>query len=54
VFIAKFAKVRKISEINVLEIGYTIVILKDKNVKVNVLILKSYRIAINDSIYGPK
>ena len=53
-FIAKLAKVRRISEIDALEIGYAVAILKDEDVEVNVLIPKSYRIAINDSIYGPK
>ena len=53
-FIAKLAKVRRISEMDALEMGYAAAILKDGDVEVNVPIPKSYRTAINDSIYGPK
>jgi hypothetical protein len=54
VFLARVAKVKRVSEIDVLEMGYTAAILKDGNIKVSVPIPKSYRAAINDPIYGLK
>jgi hypothetical protein len=35
-----------------LEMGYIVAILKDSDVKVDVLIPKLYRTAVNDAIYG--
>jgi hypothetical protein len=40
-----------VSEIDALEIGYTAAILKDSNVKIEVLIPKLYRIVVNDTVY---
>jgi hypothetical protein len=54
VFLARIAKIKQVSEIDILEIGYTIVILKDNNIKVSILIPKSYRAAINNPIYRQK
>ena len=53
-FLARVAKVKRISEIDVLEMGYTTAILKDSDVEVSVPIPRSYRAAINDLIYRQK
>jgi hypothetical protein len=43
-----------VSEIDALEMGYAAVILKDSDVKIEVPIPKSYRIAVNDAVYRPQ
>jgi hypothetical protein len=53
-FLARVAKVKRVSEMDALEMGYAAAILKDGDVEVSVPIPKSYRAAINDPIYGPK
>jgi Reverse transcriptase (RNA-dependent DNA polymerase)/gag-polypeptide of LTR copia-type len=53
-FLARAAKVKQVSEMDALEMGYAAAILKDGDVEVSVPIPKSYRAAINDSVYGPK
>ena len=54
VFLVRVAKIKQVSEINILEIGYTIVILKDRNIEVNIPIPKSYRSVINNLVYRLK
>jgi len=53
-FLARVAKVKRVSEMDALEMGYAAAILKDGDVEVSVPIPKSYRAAINDPVYGPK
>jgi hypothetical protein len=53
-FLARIAKVKRVSEINILEIGYTAAILKDSNIEISIPIPKSYRAAINNPIYRQK
>jgi hypothetical protein len=53
-FLARAAKVKQVTEMDALEMGYAAAILRDGDVEVNVPIPKSYRAAINDPIYGPK
>ena len=53
-FMAKLAKVKRVSEMDALEMGYAAAILKDGDIEVNVPIPKSYRAAVNDSVCGPK
>jgi hypothetical protein len=53
-FIAKLTKVKRVSEIDILEIRYITAILKNSNIKVNIPILKSYYIVVNDFIYKLK
>jgi hypothetical protein len=53
-FLARVAKVKRVSEMDILEIGYAIVILKDSDIKVYVPIPRSYRAAINNPIYRQK
>jgi hypothetical protein len=48
------ARIKQVSEIDVLEMGYAMAILKDGDAEVSVPIPKSYQLAINDSIYGLK
>ena len=50
-FIARLTKVKKVSKMDALELGYATAILKDSDVEVNVPILSSYRSAVNDPIY---
>jgi hypothetical protein len=51
--IAKLSKVKRVSEMDALELGYAAAILKDGDVEVDVPIPKSYRTAVNDAVYGP-
>ena len=51
---ARVAKIKWVSEIDILEIGYIIAILKDRDIEVNIPIPKSYRSVINDPVYGLK
>lgn len=53
-FLARVAKVKRVSEMDALEMGYAAAILKDGDIEVSVPIPKSYRAAINDPIYGQK
>ena len=50
-FILKAIKVKTISKIDALEIGLAAAILKDRDVKVNVPILRLYKAAVNDTVY---
>ena len=50
-FLLKAIKVKTISEIDALEMGLAVAILKDRDVKVNVPILKLYEAAVNDTVY---
>jgi hypothetical protein len=52
-FIARLTKVKRVSEMDALEMGYAAAILKDGDVKIEVPIPKSYRTAVNDAVYGP-
>ena len=54
VFLVRVAKIKRVSEIDILEIGYIIVILKDRDIKVNIPISKSYRLVINNLVYRLK
>jgi hypothetical protein len=53
-FIARLTKVKRVSEMDALEMGYAAAILKDIDVKVDVPIPKSYCTAVNDAVYGPQ
>jgi hypothetical protein len=53
-FLSWVAKVKRVSEIDILEMGYAIATLKGSDIEVSVPIPKSYRAAINNPIYGPK
>ena len=53
-FLARLAKVKRVSEMDALEIGYAVAILKDGDVEVSIPIPRSYRASINDPIYGQK
>ena len=50
-FLVKVSKVKTISNIDILEIGFTIIILENKDIKVNILILRLYKVVINNTIY---
>jgi hypothetical protein len=54
VFLVRVTKIKQVSEIDILEIGYTIAILKDNNIEVSIPIPKSYRATINNPIYRQK
>ena len=54
IFLVKVAKIKWISEIDILEIRYTIVILKDRDIEINILIPKFYRSLINNLVYRLK
>ena len=54
VFLVKVVKIKQVSEIDILEIGYTIVILKDRDIEMNIPIPKSYRSVINNLVYRLK
>jgi hypothetical protein len=53
-FLAKAGKIKAISQLDALEMGFAAMILKDGDIEVNVPIPKSYRAAINDPVYGAK
>jgi hypothetical protein len=54
VFLVKVEKIKAISKLDVLEIGFATIILKDGDVEINVPIPKLYRVAINDPVYRAK
>ena len=54
VFLVRVAKIKQVSEIDILEIRYTIVILKDRDIEVNIPISKSYKSVINNLVYRLK
>jgi hypothetical protein len=51
-FLAKASKVKTVSEMDALEMGFAAAILKNGDVEVNVPIPKSYEAAVNDAVYG--
>jgi hypothetical protein len=53
-FLAKAEKIKAISELDTLEMGFAAIILKDRDIEINVPIPKLYRAAINDPVYGAK
>ena len=54
VFLVKAEKIKAISELDALEMGFTTIILKDGDIEINVLIPKLYRVVINNPIYRAK
>ena len=54
VFLVRVVKIKQVSEIDILEIGYTTIILKDRDIEVNIPISKSYRSVINNLVYRLK
>ena len=51
-FLAKASKVKTISDMDALEMGFAAAILEKGDVEVNVPIPRSYEAAINDAVYG--
>ena len=54
VFLVKVEKIKAISKLDTLEIGFATIILRDRDVEINVLIPKLYRAAINNPVYRAK
>jgi hypothetical protein len=54
VFIVKAGKIKAISKIDALKIGFATIILKDRDIEINVPIPKLYRVVINNPIYRAK
>ena len=54
VFLVKVGKIKAISKIDTLKIGFTTIILKDRDIEINVPIPKLYKVVINNPIYGAK
>ena len=53
-FLAKAIKAETVTEMDVIEYGFTATILKEGNVEVTVPLPASYQAAIMDPVYGPK
>jgi hypothetical protein len=53
-FLVKAEKIKAISKLDTLEMGFTAIILKDGDIEINVPIPKSYRAAINNPVYRAK
>jgi hypothetical protein len=51
-FLVKASKVKTVSNIDILEIGFTVAIIKKGDIKVNIPIPRSYKVAINNAIYS--
>ena len=51
-FLVKASKVKTISDIDILEIGFTTAILEKGDIEVNVPIPRLYEVAINNAIYS--
>ena len=51
-FLAKASKVKTVSDMDALEMGFAAAILEKGDVEVNVPIPRSYEAAINDTVYG--
>ena len=51
-FLAKASKVKTVSDIDALEMGFAAAILEKGDVKVNVPIPRSYEAVINDAVYS--
>jgi hypothetical protein len=54
VFLVKVEKIKAVTKLDALEMGFAAIILKDKDVEINMPILKLYRVAINNPIYRAK
>jgi hypothetical protein len=54
VFLVKVEKIKAISELDALEMGFAAIILKDRDVEINVPIPKLYRVVINNPVYRAK
>jgi hypothetical protein len=54
VFLVKVRKIKAISKLDTLEIGFAAIILRDGDIEINVPILKLYRVVINNPIYRAK
>jgi hypothetical protein len=50
-FLAKASKVKTVSDMDALEMGFAAAILEKGDVEVNVPIPRSYEVAINDAVY---
>ena len=51
-FLAKASKVKTVSNIDILEIGFAIAILKKGDIEVNIPIPRLYEVVINNAIYS--
>ena len=54
VFLVKAEKIKAISELDALEMGFATIILKDRDVEINIPIPKLYKVVINNPIYRAK
>ena len=53
-FLERIAKVQNLIQIDILKLGFTIIILRDSDINIIVLIPKLYYIVINDLVYRSK
>jgi hypothetical protein len=53
-FLVKAEKIKAISKLDTLEMEFTAIILKDRDVEINIPIPKLYRAAINNPVYRAK
>jgi hypothetical protein len=51
-FLVKASKVKIVSNIDILEMGFAIAILEKGDIEVNIPIPRLYEVAINDAIYS--
>ena len=54
VFLVKAEKIKAVSKLDTLEIGFAAIILKDRDIEINIPIPKLYRVVINNPIYRAK